>query len=597
MPTDSYDLADAIAEGYLVPPVGKAVSTQFLRQGIRYDELSESDKDQWDLADWHDDDVPEEVDADDVNKWLFNADTVDKVLATLMTEGRKVGGGDKLAKTIIFARTKWHADFISQRFDLAYPHYAGHFAQVIVHGVSYAQNLIDNFSQPDKFPQVAISVDMLDTGIDVPEVANLVFFKPVHSKTKYWQMVGRGTRLRADLYGPGEDKQDFVIFDVCQNIEYFSQEMVPGDGPTTPSLGEKIFATRVELINNLDRSRLPPCSATSSREALRAQIDSMNVDNFVVRPHREIVERFRKAEAWAELGVDDQAALVRSVAGLPHGLPPEAEESKRFDLLILSLQLSLLRSEPGFERLRAKVVAIAGQLQAKDNIPAVAAEIELIDALVGDEWWVGVNVDMLEHVRKRLRRLVALLESEAQAPLYTDFRDQMLTVASVDIADLGATAVLLPVQKEGRGVPARTPAGGRRAQDLHEPADHDRRHRRAPEHLRRDGHRKPRRPRDRHGASRQLRSIRAVADRTRPWHRVNVFVQFLDGTNYNADQIRFINMIVDYLSDNGVAPLKRIYESPFVDVAPRGPEELFAESDLDSVFLLVRSFNDGVVPS
>src|SRR6202030_1645609 len=165
-------------------------------------------KEQWDALEWDEDgEAPDRVQADALNKWLFNADTVDKVLEHLMTRGQKVGGGDQLGKTIIFAKNQAHAEFIVQRFDSNYPHLKGAFARAIYHNVPYAQTLIDDFSNPNKPPHIAISVDMLDTGIDIPEVVNLVFFKVVRSKTKFWQMLGRGTRLRPDLFGPSLRKE------------------------------------------------------------------------------------------------------------------------------------------------------------------------------------------------------------------------------------------------------------------------------------------------------------------------------------------------------------------------------------------------------
>ncbi|HOB58320.1 MAG TPA: DEAD/DEAH box helicase family protein, partial [Rhodoglobus sp.] len=189
VPTDSYDLTDAIEEGYLVPPVGRSIATKFVREGIRYDDLSESEKQEWDLLDWEDGLIPSEVDSSAMNTWLFNKDTVDTVLETLMTEGRMVAGGDRLGKTIIFAKNNDHAIFIAERFNENYPQYKGEFARMITYQQTYNQSMIDDFSKPESSPHIAISVDMLDTGIDVPEVVNLVFFKPVHSKTKYWQMV------------------------------------------------------------------------------------------------------------------------------------------------------------------------------------------------------------------------------------------------------------------------------------------------------------------------------------------------------------------------------------------------------------------------
>src|SRR5437773_4311024 len=170
-----------------------------------------------------------------------------------MTRGQTVAGGDRLGKTIVFAKNQAHAEFIAQRFDANYPHYKGAFARVIHHGVSYAQNLIDDFSNPTKPPHIAISVDMLDTGIDIPDVVNLVFIKLVRSKTKFWQMVGRGTRLRKDLFGPGKDKAFFYILDYCQNLEFFSQSPETTDGSLGESLGTRLFKGRLELIGELDK--------------------------------------------------------------------------------------------------------------------------------------------------------------------------------------------------------------------------------------------------------------------------------------------------------------------------------------------------------
>ncbi|MGB5735546.1 MAG: DEAD/DEAH box helicase family protein, partial [Thiohalocapsa sp.] len=225
VPTDAYELTEAVNDGFLVPPRVEQVDLRFPREGIDYDSLSDDEKAQWESLDWGDDlepgELPDRVNAAAINSWLFNRDTVDKVLQHVMERGHAVEGGDRLAKTIIFARNHDHAKFIEDRFNRHYPQHAGHFARVIDNRAKYPQSLIDDFSQKDKAPHIAISVDMLDTGIDVPEVANLVFFKPVYSKIKFWQMIGRGTRLCPDLFGPGEDKVDFRVFDFCFNFDYF----------------------------------------------------------------------------------------------------------------------------------------------------------------------------------------------------------------------------------------------------------------------------------------------------------------------------------------------------------------------------------------
>ena len=207
VPTDAYDLDEAVADGFLVPPKAVSVPLKFQREGINYDDLSEEEKEQWDAIEWTEDgETPDRVEASAVNKWLFNEDTVDKVLEHVMSHGLKVEEGDRLGKTIIFAKNHDHAVFIQKRFDANYPHLKGQFARVIDFKTEYAQSLIDDFSIANKPPHIAISVDMLDTGIDVPEVVNLVFFKIVRSKTKFWQMIGRGTRLCPDLFGPGRHK-------------------------------------------------------------------------------------------------------------------------------------------------------------------------------------------------------------------------------------------------------------------------------------------------------------------------------------------------------------------------------------------------------
>ena len=253
VPTDNYGLDEAVGDGFLVPPKAVSVPLKFQREGIKYDDLSDEEKDQWDALEWNEDgETPDFVDVEALNRWLFNKDTVDKVLEHLMTRGQTVAGGDRLGKTIVFAKNNAHAEFIAERFNANYPHYKGEFARVVTYKTEYAQTLIDNFSKPTTLPQIALSVDMLDTGIDVPDIVNLVFFKLVRSKTKFWQMVGRGTRLRPDLFGPGQDKQFFYIFDYCQNLEFFSQNLPVSEGAVGESLGTRLFKTRLQLVAAFD---------------------------------------------------------------------------------------------------------------------------------------------------------------------------------------------------------------------------------------------------------------------------------------------------------------------------------------------------------
>jgi type I restriction enzyme R subunit len=365
VPTDAYNLDEAVKDGFLVPPKAVTLTTDFLDRGIRYDERSEEEKEAWDALDWDDSGtVPGAVDAPAINKWLFNADTVDRVLQHLMTHGIKVADGDRLGKTIIFAKSRAHAEFIGARFDANYPHLAGHFARVVISEYSYAQSLVDDLYDPNKPPHIAISVDMLDTGIDVPELVNLVFFKPVRSKTKFWQMIGRGTRLCPNLFRPGRHKEFFYIFDWCRNFEFFNQHPNVTEGAGADSLAKRLFSARVELVGEVDGKRpdtLPtdgyvqeptphghlgePGSEADNAVGikkvrddlatqLRTEIAGMSLDNFLVRPHRRYVEKYGSGEAWAKVDADARHELIEHLAGLPSAVADDDLVAKQFDLVV-----------------------------------------------------------------------------------------------------------------------------------------------------------------------------------------------------------------------------------------------------------------------
>ncbi len=608
VPTDAYSLEEAVRDGFLVPPKAVSVPLKFQREGIKYDDLSEDDKDQWDALEWDEDGgVPDRVEAEAVNKWLFNKDTVDKVLAHLMTRGLTVAGGDRLGKTILFAKNQAHADFIAERFNVNYPHYKGEFARVIHNKVTYAQSLIDNFSSKEKAPHLALSVDMLDTGIDVPEVVNLVFFKLVRSKTKFWQMLGRGTRLCPDLFGPGRHKQFFYLFDYCQNLEYFSQNPETTEGALGASLGKRLFTARLELISELDKTpageaaggvvREPRATYGDPRtgaevrrsigELLHGEVAAMNLDNFVVRPRRRAVEKYAKTEAWTVLSAEALSELAHEVAGLPSEREAEAEEAKRFDLLILNLQLARLRAEPGFERLRDQVKAIAGLLEEKSLIPMVRDQMALIQEVQTDEWWQDITVPMLEIARRRLRDLVKFIEKQKRKPIYTDFADEMG----------GETHVVLPGFVEGTDYAkfrAKAQAFLRAHQDhiaIHKlrlnkaltAADLTELERMLVESAVGAAEEIGRAKSESQGLGLFVRSLVGM-DREAA---KNALGGFLNGKTWSASQIEFVNLIVNHLTEHGVMEAARLYESPFTDLTPRGPDGLFSTAQVDALLAAI----------
>nr|WP_287376590.1 DEAD/DEAH box helicase family protein [Candidatus Microthrix sp.] len=600
VPTDAYSLDDAIADGYLVPPRAVSAATKFLREGVRYDDLPQEDRDAWDDFDWGEDedgnplDPPDEVGASELNKFLFNTDTVDKVLEQLMTEGIRVAGGDRLGKTIIFAKNQRHADFIYERFIANYPHLDnGNFARVITHSVKYSDKLIDDFKIKEKSPHIAISVDMMDTGIDVPECVNLVFFKMVRSKTKFWQMLGRGTRLCPDLFGPGDDKTQFNVFDFCQNLEYFSQEMVAADGTAAAPLSEKIFTARLELIQTFDAIAAHDDDRAEVAGVLRDAIGSMNPDNFLVRPHLELVERFADGKAWETMSVIDLAALGDRVAKLPTGLDPEGEEAKRFDVLVLNTQLGVLRGEP-FERQRRKIMAIAGALEDLPTIPVIAAQLELILDLQADEWWENVSYPMLEEVRRKLRGLVHLIERSKKGVIYSDFVDELGVSVEIDLPGTGGAVAgneFVQFRKKaehflkenlGEAVVAKVRSG----QPLSEADIADLQRILVAAGIGGDETFEEASAK----AGSFGRFIRSIVGLDRAAAK-GVFARFLDDKRYSKNQISFVNLIIDELTDRGVVEATRVYESPYIGVAPQGPEDIFPPAAVDHLFDLLDQLN------
>jgi type I restriction enzyme R subunit len=602
VPTDAYGLDDAVSDGFLVPPRAVSVPLKFQREGITYDELPDDEKEAWDAIEWDESGiVPARVEPAAVNKWLFNEDTVDKVLEHLMTHGLKVEDGDRLGKTIIFAKNTDHAKFIVERFDKHYPHLLG-FCRQIDFSVNYAQSLIDDFSQANKPPHIAVSVDMLDTGIDVPEVVNLVFFKIVRSKTKFWQMIGRGTRLCPDLFGPGRHKECFYVFDFCQNFEFFNQnpetvDAVPGD-----SLGKRLFVDRVELIAEIDAldTALPPPSGTKgsltdverrfrseaeTRESLEPyrqlraaladrlhdEVAGMSLDNFLVRPRRKLVEKFAKPGAWKSLGYEARAELVDEVAGLPSSLVDDDTAAKEFDLLVLRAQLAVLRANKRLERLRKQVVQICGFLEELSNVPAVAAQLALIQEIQSDEYWQDVTAPTLETARRRLRALVKLIEWKKRPIVYSDFQDEIGQGADIGLQGVDVGTDMAKFRMKARHF-------------LKEHKDHI-----AITKLYRN---EPLTPPDLSELERMFLDAgvaeAAAIESLRDQGGLGVFIRtlvgldreaakqafagFLSDKALSADQIEFVNMVIDHLTERGIMEPALLYESPFTDRSPLGIE-------------------------
>ncbi len=426
-PTYAYELEQAVNDQFLVPPKAISVPIKFQRSGIKYAELSEEEKLKYEeqFTDPVTGEFPEEIDATALNNWLFNTDTVDKAIGHLMENGIKVEGGDKLAKTIIFARSHKHAKFIEERFNKQYPQYRGDFLKVIDYHEEYKYDLLNKFKGKNNMPQIAVSVDMLDTGIDVPEICNLVFFKPIRSSAKFWQMIGRGTRLCKDLFSLGDDKKEFVIFDFCENFEFFNTKPKGVEGNSGKSLSQRLFELRIRLafvLLNQEEQELKDYGQ-SIIDGLVKQTQALSTDSFVVRQHWEVVEKYRDANAWNALTDLDVKELFDHIAPLMTETDQD-EMAKRFDALMLDIQLSVLIGEKKQMGLIQKVVATAGKLSKKASIPTVAKKMETIKEVQSKLYWETASIPSIEKIRIELRDLIKFLDVE-QTPIYfTMFEDE-----------------------------------------------------------------------------------------------------------------------------------------------------------------------------
>ena len=610
VPTDAYGLQEAVNNGYLVPPKAFSVPIKFVREGIRYDALSDEEKEHWESLDWgdrFDGEAPDEVYASEVNKQLFNTHTVDLMLKHLMVNGLKVDGGDTLGKTIIFAVNQKHADFIVKRFDHHYPHHNGEFARVVTHSVKYAQTLIDEFSVARKPPQIAISVDMLDTGIDVPDVLNLVFFKAVRSKVKFLQMIGRGTRLCPDLFGPGGDKKEFFIFDFCANFEYFNEFPAGAVSPVTEPLQKRLFKRRLSLIALLPAGEKTRQNYADDAHAgyskldvlrndmidqLHIEVTKMNIDNFIVRTEREHVVRFADREAWNTLNDTAFLELREHVAGLPSEQDAEHITAKLFDLLCLNLQLAAIQATRDFMTCRDKVIDLAGDLENKAAIPAVREQLTLIQEVQTEHFWKDISLPMIESIRRRLRGLIKFIERKSIEPIYTVLTDEIGESTEVALTDFSTGINIAQYRKKVEA------------------------YIRSNEHhivIAKLRHNKALTPMDLGELERFFYESDVVESRTRfeacfgndmP---LTVFIRslvgleraavnetfsgFLDGSRYSSQQIRFVEMIIDRLTQNGMMEPGQLYEPPFTGLHHEGLDGAFGDSDADAIVGIIAAIN------
>ncbi len=447
VPNYAYELEDAVSEGYLVNYRGFKRGSLILKDGIKYKDLSPKEQEQLEKV-WEYEQAKKAIDgedyrrdirSDEIFKYIFNLDTIDHVLQDLMENGLKVQSGERFGKTIIFAYNHRHAEMIVERFYALYPEYASEsseFCALIDNYVTYSKDLIDKFEIRDGNPQIAVSVDMLDTGIDVPDVLNLVFFKIVKSKIKFMQMIGRGTRLSKDVFGPGHDKEFFYIFDWCRNFEYFDKNPDGNKAKTVQSLTEKIFSLRARIAFQLQHQKWQEDEFArelhdETKAVLKEQVAALSDSHISVRERWEQVSHFKNDDNWVYISEVDVNTLSNEIAPL---LPKNTldESAKKFDVLTMLIELSLLDGETNCVKAVQNVQTIAEKLQEKATLPQVQAKMATIKEVLSEVAWQNVSLKWLEKVRKDLRDLVKFLMGGDNKWFSVDIEDTISDEGTID---------------------------------------------------------------------------------------------------------------------------------------------------------------------
>lgn len=592
-PTFLYELHQAVPL-YLNPYKNIDITTNFLREGIKYKDLSEKEKKKYEetFQDKTTGLFPEEIRANAMNKWLFNKDTAFKVLDALMDKGLKIEGGDKLGRTIIFAVNQNHAKFIVDCFTERYPDKPSGFIAMIHHGVSHAQSLIDAFC--DKYkennPQIIVSVDMMDTGIDAVRILNLVFFKVVRSYSKFWQMIGRGTRLCPDVFGPNQPKEEFLIFDVCGNFDFFEVQKKGKEALSSKPVTQQIFESRLHLSRLLleESSDEDKELSASLRDILHKTISNLDKSRFQVMMNLKYVDKFNDRARWNTIDSNDVHIIEENLSDLP--IPETINEmARRFDLMMLKLQMATLMMSGTQKRYEENLIDIAEGLSQKYTIPAVLRAKPLIESIKKQDFYKGISQKKLDSVREELRELIQYLESSTKEIIYSNLIDSDITVTINE-----------PVLKSNYGQSYR-----RRVESfirenknqltisklltnqpitvqelkLLEKILFDGDERGTMEDFQKEFGTEP--------LGVFIRSILGLDVKVAQ----EAFSEFLQTGSLKADQMTFIQNIITYLTKNGTIEPSMLFESPFTDMNDQGLIGIFEDGEAHKVISIIERIN------
>ncbi len=599
-PTATFTFKEAIEHNppYLVPFEVDTHTTQFLRAGVKYSQMTDEQKRQLE----EDEPLPQLIEYEqvEVDKVVYNKDTNRHILRNLMEHGIRVADGSRIGKSIVFARSMKHARLLDELFNEMYPQYGGTFCQTIVSDDPRAESLIDDFKGDGSNHDltIAISVDMLDTGVDVPEVVNLVFAKPVYSIVKFWQMIGRGTRLCEGLFGPGRDKTHFQIFDHWGNFERFEMNDYKSAEPRrTKSLTEIVFQARLAMAEHA-LEKQDNNAFQLAVDLLGKDIAALPMKTIAIREKWRQVEAVKSADVLREFSAATKATLEQEVAPLMQWVDiSRQEEAWRFDRLIARAQVELIRGASTFDDLRDQIVDVVSSLRI--NLSQVRDKLPFIERVKSTEFWEEVTVQDLEEARQELRGIVQYRQERTRPtsdPKIVDVAEdetqierrrhkvRLGVLADIDLVAYRnrVTNVLQGIidksdtlQRIRRGEPVSPDDIEKLCSlvlvqepglDLHELA----------EYYPQAG-----------GLDQAIREV--IGMDARAVHaRFSDFVQA--HPNLASHQIKFLDLLQNHIAKFGSIEIAQLYEQPFTTLHSDGPDGLFEEPLVDELMAIIGSF-------
>lgn len=594
-PTFEFGLDAAINNDppYLTPFKVKDLTTEFLREGIHYNDLSEEQQRRLEEDLGVEEAKNTTIKGKDIGRKIFSEDTDRIILENLMNNGIKDETNSLVGKTIIYAQRQDHAEHLEKLFCKLYPQHGAKVCKVIHNAIPKAEALIKEFKKPSSDFRIAISVDMMDTGIDVPEVVNLVFAKPVRSLVKFWQMIGRGTRLCENLFGPGKDKQEFLIFDHYSNFAYFDEEYQEAEDTGGKSLLQTTFEARVDLVESALKAN-QAVAFDVAVELIRADINDLPDTSIPVKRELRTVHELQQTDLLQKMDASTLHVLTNKIAPLMGARVLADKFAIQFDKLIATIERCWVDKASCFDDGRDQLLNELDKLAV--NIQAVRKKDAVIAEVRSAEFWQNISVERLEHARKELRGIMkyrqrstvlgdgtpatgtkdggievqerqVYLSGDAEALQYRrrlkDILDAMLKDNPVlqkvyndepyQLDDLKTLTSTILTSNPGVNLDVLNQFYGRTADQLHV-------------------------------------TIRELVGMD-PEAVENHFTDFLHNhPTLTAQQVRFMNLLKNHIAQHGTISIEKLYEPPFDSVSHEGVDGVFNPEDVDALVSVLKPF-------